>query len=417
MTESMLRELYVRHELDTSRQFGKPVLAEPGAAGELAFKARLFSSELTGFHLSSSTASASAATLHSEVKKARLVDRAASTSLVATTTTPPTTSTVSRALQVRQSQNVDEEMSQTHREWKLYRVIGAHRGVAKTVAVDPSNRFFATGGMDNVIKTFDLATGKLLMDFPGHTHSVRALAFSQRHALLFSASEDKQIKCWDLERNQPVLGFHGHTAGVYSLAVHPTLDLIVSGGRDNCVRVWDMRSRTNVHVLHGHKDSVVSLGVQPNEPQITSGSEDATVRLWDLSKAQCRHTLTHHKRGVRALAIHPTEFAFCTASTNSIKKFAYPAGTLMQNFALGDGGLVHSMQIRQSGELAVSGSEDGVLRFWDWKSGRLAQQLKMRTVPGSLENEHAVTALAFDMTGDRLICCVGDKSVQMFQPV
>ncbi|KAH9254675.1 hypothetical protein BASA81_007442 [Batrachochytrium salamandrivorans] len=414
MTESMLRELYIKHELDTSKQFSKPALAEVG--GELAFKAKLFSSEVTGFHLSSTQGHGQ---LPSEAKKARLVDRAASTSLVATTSFQPPTTTVSRALQVRQSQNVEEEISQSHREWKLYRVIGAHRGVAKTVAVDPSNRFFATGGMDNVIKMFDLATGKFLMDFPGHTHSVRALAFSQRHALLFSASEDKQIKCWDLERNQPVLGFHGHTAGVYSLAVHPTLDLIVSGGRDNCVRVWDMRTRTNVHVLQGHKDSVVSLGVQPNEPQITSGSEDATVRLWDLSKAQCRHTLTHHKRGVRALAIHPTEFAFCSASTNSIKKFAYPAGTLMQNFnfeSMG-GGLIHSMQIRQSGELAVSGSEDGMLRFWDWKSGRLAQQLKMRTVPGSLENEHAITALAFDMTGDRLICCVGDKSVQMFQPI
>eukprot|EP00971_Amphidinium_carterae_P315497 6270939-Amphidinium_carterae.1 len=64
----------------------------------------------------------------------------------------------------------------------------AHAAQVRTVAVDPSNEWFASSGNDRLIKIWDLASGTLKLSLTGHVSTVRALAISDRHPYLFSAS-------------------------------------------------------------------------------------------------------------------------------------------------------------------------------------------------------------------------------------
>ncbi len=124
-----------------------------------------------------------------------------------------------------------------HAPWKLSTVLSSHLGWVRSIAFDPHNTLFATGGNDRVIKIFDLAKAcvaspdALKITLTGHVSPVRGLAFSERHPYLFSAGEDKLVKCWDLETNQVIRHYHGHLSGVFALKLHPTLDLLVTGGR------------------------------------------------------------------------------------------------------------------------------------------------------------------------------------------
>ena len=124
-----------------------------------------------------------------------------------------------------------------HAPWKLSTVLSSHLGWVRSIAFDPHNTLFATGGNDRVIKIFDLAKAcvasqdALKITLTGHISPVRGLAFSERHPYLFSAGEDKMVKCWDLETNQVIRHYHGHLSGVFALKLHPTLDLLVTGGR------------------------------------------------------------------------------------------------------------------------------------------------------------------------------------------
>ena len=95
----------------------------------------------------------------------------------------------------------------------------------RSVAVEPGNKWFATGAGDRVIKVrffgillaflfllesafleslvvgcrlmdyllqiWDLASGELKLSLTGHISTVRGLAVSVRHPYLFSAGEDK----------------------------------------------------------------------------------------------------------------------------------------------------------------------------------------------------------------------------------
>ena len=78
-----------------------------------------------------------------------------------------------------------------HPPWKLMRVISGHLGWVRSVAVEPGNKWFATGAGDRVIKIWDLASGELKLSLTGHISTVRGLAVSSRHPYLFSCGEDK----------------------------------------------------------------------------------------------------------------------------------------------------------------------------------------------------------------------------------
>ncbi len=297
--------------------------------------------------------------------------------------------------------------------WKLMRVVAGHLGWVRSVAVDPTNEWFATGSADRTIKIWDLASGSLKLTLTGHINSVMGLAVSSRYPYLFSAGNDKMVKCWDLEQNKVVRHYHGHLSGVFCCAIHPTQDLLVTGSRDSTARVWDIRTKAEAFVLGGHRECVASLGVQGARPQIITGSMDHTVRLWDLVKGATRTTLTHHKKSVRALRIHPKEYTFASGAADNLKVWKCPDGDFMRNMT-GHDAIINAMAINRDNVL-VSGGDNGTLHFWDWKSAHCFQKIKVKPQPGSLDSECGIYAMEFDMTGSRLITCEADKSIKVWK--
>ncbi|EPZ33559.1 Ribosomal protein S6e domain-containing protein, partial [Rozella allomycis CSF55] len=299
-----------------------------------------------------------------------------------------------------------------HAPWKLMRVISGHIGWVRSIAVDSSNEWFATGSADRTIKIWDMASGTLKVSLTGHISAVRGIAISDRHPYLFSVGEDKMV----------IRHYHGHLSGIYAVDIHPTLDLLVTAGRDCTARVWDMRTRQAAHVLAGHQGTIASVKTQATDPQIITGSHDSTgkrnmkiclVRLWDLAAGKTISTLTHHKKSVRSLTVHPLESSFASASPDNIKRFSLPDGKFLFNYS-GHKAVVNTVSVNQD-DVMFSGGDNGSMHFWDWKSGYNFQTMETIVQPGSLDAEAGIFASTFDKTGLRLLTCEADKTIKIYK--
>jgi pleiotropic regulator 1 len=210
--------------------------------------------------------------------------------------------------------------------------------------------------------------------------------------------------------------------------LHPTLDLLVTAGRDAVARVWDIRSRQPVFTLAGHTSTIYSVSTQAAHPQVVTSSMDTTVRLWDLSAGKTLTTLTHHKKSVRGLALHPREFTFaCGGARDSLKKFLFPNGTFLHDFKTpyqqlreekettiaAANTIVNSIAINDD-NVMVTGSDNGYLEFYDWRSGQAFQRLESPPQLGSLDSEAGIFACHFDRTGLRLITADADKTIKIW---
>lgn len=302
-----------------------------------------------------------------------------------------------------------------HKPWQLEKILNGHLGWVRCISVDPvSNEWFVTGSNDTTLKIWDLNTGHLKLTFSGHVMTVKDVAISDRHPYMFSASDDKLIKCWDLEKNMSIRDFHGHLSGVNTVDIHPTMDLIVTGGRDSVVKVWDIRSRKAIKTLVGHKAPVTKVKCLPVDPQIVSCSNDSTIRLWDIIADKSIKVLTHHKRSIRAMNFHPTEFSMASACTDDIRSWRLPEGSLLTNFESHTCGIINSLAINQN-DVLMAGSDNGMLSFFDYKSGHLYQSLRTVATEGSLESERGILTSSFDKTGEVLITGEVDKTIKIWR--
>src|SRR5258705_2401553 len=136
-----------------------------------------------------------------------------------------------------------------------------HTRSANAVAFSPDNHWLASGGKDNVIKIWDLATGSVLRTLYGHTSNVNALAVSPDGKLLASGSGDINDK---------------RDLGTF------TQGGVVGGAEDNTVRIWSVQTGQQLQVLRGHELPVGAVAFSNDGHSLTSVSGDA-VKVWDVS--------------------------------------------------------------------------------------------------------------------------------------
>jgi eukaryotic-like serine/threonine-protein kinase len=178
-------------------------------------------------------------------------------------------------------------------------------------------RYAATGGKDQVVRLWDLASRAVVVSFPGQTDEVLSLAISADGRRVAAGGgghfvaggrldpgEDYSIRLWDVPSNALVRRFPGLGRFVWGLAFTPE-GQVVSATVDGTLRLWDAGSDEPVRVFQGHEGPVVAVIVLKGGRWALSGGTDGTVRLWDLRSGQERHRFRGHTGNVRALAQAP----------------------------------------------------------------------------------------------------------------
>ncbi|HJT78135.1 MAG TPA: WD40 repeat domain-containing protein, partial [Gemmataceae bacterium] len=166
-------------------------------------------------------------------------------------------------------------------------------GGAKCLALAPDGKLLATGGMDKVIRLWDIAAHKEVGRLTGQEGSLWALAFSPDGREIAGVTAtgkfnfvangtDPAIRVWDVATGRIVRTLKGPAAGSWSVAWSPDGRVLATGGEDGVIRLWELMTGRERARLTGHEGPVSALAFTPSGARLISGSSDTTALVWDV---------------------------------------------------------------------------------------------------------------------------------------
>ena len=187
-----------------------------------------------------------------------------------------------------------------------------------SVAFSPDGTTLASSGWDmSQLYLWDVATGTSIATLT--VESVGSVAFSPDGETLASGSWDGTIRLWDVVSGAPIRTLEGHTSYVNSVSFSPDGKILASGSGssyddDNTVRLWDVDTGQEIATLRGHTNEVNSVAFSPDGLTLASGSDDDTVRLWDVATEQEKATLRGHTNEVNSVSFSPDGLTLASGS-------------------------------------------------------------------------------------------------------
>jgi WD40 repeat protein len=149
------------------------------------------------------------------------------------------------------------------------RTLRGHQSQVLSVAFGPDGARLATGSDDQMVKVWDVATGRELRTFQGKKDRVRSMAISPDGTRMATGSENNTVTLWDVVSGQELRTFQGKkqlTFPIFSLAFSPDGTRLVSGSLE--VTVWDVASGQAIRTLDiprmGHLYQTVGVAFSPN---------------------------------------------------------------------------------------------------------------------------------------------------------
>jgi WD40 repeat protein len=165
-------------------------------------------------------------------------------------------------------------------------ITDAHSDTVFGVEFSSDGKYLVSGAADKFVKVFEVATGKHVKSFEGHTHHVLDVSWKGDASLIASAGADNAIKIWNVETGEQQRTIAGYPKQVTSIQFMGRGNNIASCGGDGTVRFHQADNGNNFRNFAGATDYMYSVAATGDEKLVVAGGEDGMLRVWNGTNGQ-----------------------------------------------------------------------------------------------------------------------------------
>jgi WD40 repeat protein len=247
-----------------------------------------------------------------------------------------------------------------------------HSGRVHCVAFTADGRVLGTGGADEAVRFWDLASGKELRSFSVTEDGAHTLAFSPSGRLLASGGgyHDHDVRLWEAATGKLLHRLKGHPSAVHILAFSADGKTLASAGGGKSIRLWDTGTGKLRRALTVPDELLSALALSPDGSTLASGQLfNPAVRLWDVMTGKQRRSWQAHARGAHCLAFAPNGRALVSGGEDGVRIWDPATGKELR--ALEDHkSYIMAVAFSPSGKTFASAGDEGTIRLWDMPTSK-----------------------------------------------
>ncbi len=194
----------------------------------------------------------------------------------------------------------------------------------KGIALSPVANVLAVGNYEEngVIGLVEVPSGKLIKKLNGHVDFILSLDFSPDGKNLVSGGLDKVVRVWDVAKGKEIHQLRKHQDAVYSVD-YGSNNVIASCSMYNNITLWDGASGEEKISFKGADKDLIANHVQISpDGNFLLSCDDRNYRLWDISK------------GIELLSISTFNKEYPTASQQNYAMFSNDSKHFYTNLPL-----------------------------------------------------------------------------------
>lgn len=259
-------------------------------------------------------------------------------------------------------------------------------------------------------------THKARQIFKGHSGKVYQMRLTCNNQYLVSVGQDEFVIIWDAHTSNKVDAIQLTQSFATTCAVNSTCTRLAVGGLANSCCIYSLndyyydehnkvqgnsgmsrlQSRIPLSIIKGHTE-LISEVIFLSDKHLLSSSSDMTIRIWDAVKGDDLIRYDGHLGGVNSIVANPiNNNIFGSVSTDRTVKLWDTRARISVNTFYGHTGDVTQVKFFPDGNIIVSSSDDGTIRFFDLRSDC---QLDARYI----DPTNGVSAMEFTPSGRILL--------------